>query len=261
MGAPIHSSSLNLLHFPDGSSTHNSPQTGHQILASVNGPIEVQRRDELPEEAVLEIHIRPASGLGSPKERWFESILHATLRKVVQTEKFPRTLVQVTLQVVSKPEPEKKGDYRLNPVSELGILPALLHTALLALLSANIPLETTFTAALAAVVPTDASAGQDSNASRKVVLPTPSTDLSSATSLHVFAFTAERELLLAESEGDFNFEMWERAYEEAEKACCGQSAVLDGSMDVEVEESSLRDWLRSVVREKVEKDQRWRTGS
>ena len=255
MGTPIQSRSLKPLHFPDGSSAHNSLQTGHQILASVNGPIEVQRRDELPEEAVLEIHIRPASGLSSPKERWLESVLHSTLRRVIQTERFPRTLVQVTLQVVSQPEAGRKEEYRLNPVSEVGILPALLHAALLALLSANIPLETTFAVALTAIVPAD------ENGSSKVVLPTPSTDLSRATSLHVFAFTPERELLLSESEGNFDLEMWERACEEAEKACCGQSEGLHGSMDTEVEEGALQSWLRNVVREKVEKDQRWRTGS
>src|SRR5579871_2543926 len=144
MGTLIQSSSLKPLHFPDGSSIHNSLQTGHQILASVNGPIEVQRRDELPEEAVLEIHIRPASGPSSPKERWLESVLHSTLKRVVQTDRFPRTLVQITLQVVSQPEPGRKEQYQLNPVSELDTLPALLHAALLALLSANIPLETTF---------------------------------------------------------------------------------------------------------------------
>jgi len=249
MGTPIQSRSLKPLHFPDGSSVHNSLQTGHQILASVNGPIEVQRRDELPEEAVLEIHIRPASGLSSPKERSLESLMHSTLRRVIQTERFPRTLVQVTLQVVSQPEAGRREEYQLNPVSELGILPALLHAALLALLSANIPLETTFAVALTAIVPADALVK-----SSKVVLPTPSTDLSHATSLHVFAFTPERELLLSESEGNFDLEMWERACEEAEKACCGQS-------DIEVEEGALQSWLRDVVREKVEKDQRWRTGS
>lgn len=261
MGALIQSPSLKPLHFPDGSSSHNSLQTGHQILASVNGPIEVQRRDELPEEAVLEVHIRPASGLSSPKERWLESVLHSTLKTIVQTERFPRTLVQVTLQVVSQPEPGRKEQYQLNPVSGLGMLPALLHAALLALLSANIPIETTFVAALTAVVPTDALLKNDSNASSTVVLPTPSTDLSCATSLHVFAFTPERELLLSESEGNFDFQMWELACEEAEKACCGQSEILHGSMDVDVEEGSLRSWLRNVVKEKVEKDQRWRTGS
>ena len=33
-------------------------------MAAINGPIEVQRRDELPEEAAVDVTIRPASGVG-----------------------------------------------------------------------------------------------------------------------------------------------------------------------------------------------------
>jgi exosome complex component RRP46 len=54
MGAPLFRA--------DGSATHTS--NGYTILASINGPIEVQRRDEIAEEAALEVHIRPASGVG-----------------------------------------------------------------------------------------------------------------------------------------------------------------------------------------------------
>lgn len=54
---------LNPLPTPDGSATHTA--NGYTILASINGPIEVSRRDELPEEATLEVHVRPATGVGS----------------------------------------------------------------------------------------------------------------------------------------------------------------------------------------------------
>ena len=37
---------------------------GYSILASVNGPIEPQRRDELPDEAFLEVNVKQASGGG-----------------------------------------------------------------------------------------------------------------------------------------------------------------------------------------------------
>lgn len=37
---------------------------GFQILGTVNGPIEPQRRDEIPEEAFIELNVRPASGAG-----------------------------------------------------------------------------------------------------------------------------------------------------------------------------------------------------
>lgn len=54
---------LNTLHKPDGSATYSA--YGYTILGAVNGPIEVMRRDELPEEAALEVNIRPAVGVGS----------------------------------------------------------------------------------------------------------------------------------------------------------------------------------------------------
>jgi ribonuclease PH len=55
MGAPLHRA--------DGSATFSS--NGYTVLGAVNGPIEVQRRDELPEEAAIEVIVRPASGVGS----------------------------------------------------------------------------------------------------------------------------------------------------------------------------------------------------
>lgn len=55
MGAPLHRA--------DGSSTHSA--NGYTVVAAVNGPIEVQRRDELAEEAAVEVNVRPAVGVGS----------------------------------------------------------------------------------------------------------------------------------------------------------------------------------------------------
>ena len=46
----------------DGSASYT--WQGYSILVSVNGPIEPQRRDELPEEAFLEVNLRQASGGG-----------------------------------------------------------------------------------------------------------------------------------------------------------------------------------------------------
>jgi len=46
----------------DGSATFS--QNGYSVIGSVNGPIEVTRRDELPEEAAIEVIVRPANGPG-----------------------------------------------------------------------------------------------------------------------------------------------------------------------------------------------------
>lgn len=56
-------SQLSLLHRADGSATFS--QSGYSVIAAVNGPVEVQRRDELPEEAAIEVNVRPTSGVGS----------------------------------------------------------------------------------------------------------------------------------------------------------------------------------------------------
>lgn len=55
--------SLSALTRADGSTTY--AYNGFTIVAAVNGPIEVQKRDELPEEAVLDVSVRPAAGVGS----------------------------------------------------------------------------------------------------------------------------------------------------------------------------------------------------
>jgi len=51
------------LHRTDGSATFS--QNGYTVIGAVNGPIEVQRRDELPEEAFVDVVVRPAAGVGS----------------------------------------------------------------------------------------------------------------------------------------------------------------------------------------------------
>lgn len=38
--------------------------SGYSIIASINGPLEVQRRAEIPEEVTIEVNIRPATGTG-----------------------------------------------------------------------------------------------------------------------------------------------------------------------------------------------------
>jgi exosome complex component RRP46 len=53
---------LSHLHRTDGSATFS--QNGYTITGAVNGPIEVQRRDELSEEAAVDVIVRPAAGVG-----------------------------------------------------------------------------------------------------------------------------------------------------------------------------------------------------
>lgn len=94
--------SLHPLDRADGSATYSSP-SGYSILAAVNGPVEVQRRDELPEEAHIEVNVRPHEGVGQVKERHLEMIISNTLRDVLLVHMFPRQMVQLTLQVLKAP--------------------------------------------------------------------------------------------------------------------------------------------------------------
>ncbi len=54
---------LTHLNRADGSATYS--YNGYTILGAINGPLEVMRKDEQPEEATIEVNVRPAFGVGS----------------------------------------------------------------------------------------------------------------------------------------------------------------------------------------------------
>jgi len=215
----------------------------------------------MPEEATIEVNVRPASGVGSPKERHLETLLHNTLHSIILTRLIPRTLVQVTLQIRTLPEEEESTGVNTS----LTILPHLLHTALLALLSASIPLSTTLTSVLIAI-----PSSPSSSPTTSLLQPTANELLRAkpVRSVHVFAFSGKREMLLSESEGKFTYEEWAEASELAERLCCGEEDEEEGGvrlgdeevmdMDRQAQSQSLDTWLREVVRKKVEHEQRWK---
>ncbi|KAB2581131.1 putative exosome complex subunit rrp46 protein [Lasiodiplodia theobromae] len=241
MSAP--QASLSDLRRADGSATFS--QNGYSVLCAVNGPLEVQRRDELPEEAAIEVNVRPASGVGSPKERHLETLIHNTLRHIILVRNHPRTLIQVTLQVLTVPEGDAADDRSRSSI--LSILPALLQASALALVSASIPLSTTFSATLLAV------------SSTNDIITNPSVkDLAQAASLHVFAFAPKGELLVAESEGKFDLGTWDKVHDAAAKTCCapeqdGEGMEVDGK-----EHENLHSLVKDAVRQKVQRDQAWK---
>jgi exosome complex component RRP46 len=138
-------------------------------------------------------------------------------------------------------------------MQSLTLLPHLLHTALLALLSASIPLSTILTSSLIAI-----------SANSTLTSPT-ATELLRAKpirSAHVFAFSADGRMLLNESEGSFSLEEWDEAAEAAEEVCCGEvgGVGLGEGMDVDGKEGANLDaWLREVIAKKVKWETRWKT--
>ena len=142
-------------------------------------------------------------------------------------------------------------------LQNLPILPALLQTAILALLTTSIPLAKIMTSALIAVV---------DHASTLLSDPLPA-QMKDVLSIHVFAFSSLGELLVVESEGDFTFDVWQRAHDKALHLCRGsqmgkdekKSGEEDVDMDIESPAgSSKEDLLRTVIQEKALRDQRWK---
>ncbi|KAH8890853.1 hypothetical protein GQ53DRAFT_649819 [Thozetella sp. PMI_491] len=236
----------------DGSATYSF--AGYTITASVNGPIEAQRRDEHPYEALVDVIVRPASGVGGTRERHLESVLQSTLSQVILVKNFPRSLIQIVLQVVAAPENDYVNAKLVQASLNFPLLPPLLQTAGLALLSAAVPMKTTATASVVAIV-------ADGEAKRVVVDPTPR-DLEAARSAHVLAFTAQDELLLAESEGDFTMEEWDDACEAAKKVCCQSEQKADIDMITEDDGAAagpnMRYFIRSTLESKAAADLHWK---
>ncbi|KAK2739945.1 exosome non-catalytic core subunit rrp46 [Myotisia sp. PD_48] len=251
MTVPI--ATLAPLNFANGSTSYTSP-TGERVIGSVNGPVEVGRREvQNPEEATLEVLVKPGVGTSGPGERYVEGIIRGMLNRVVlmRDQAMARRGVVITLIVVENRVADGKIDERGG--SYLSILPALLHTALLSLLSAGIPMAMIYTATLIAVSPSGA------------LLSNPSTqEIKTSTSLHVLAFSSKGNLLLDKSQGIFDVDQWEKVYDLAENVCRGgppggQVGRTGGDTPMGGADSqTLEQFIRQTVEDKVRQDFRWK---
>ena len=118
------------------------------------------------------------------------------------------------------------------------LLPPLLNAAVLSLLSTTVPLSKTLTSVVVALD------------SRNTILVRPSASESQkARSTHVLAFSSHRELLLVESEGAFDIDIWETVAETAKALCCGASPEIGDAMAVEGQEPDrgLEGHIRALV--------------
>ncbi|KAL8824652.1 MAG: hypothetical protein Q9170_008087 [Blastenia crenularia] len=223
------------LHRADGSAICES--NGHLVIAAINGPIEVQRKDEIPDEAAIDVALRPAVGVGGVRERHLELLVEQTLRQLIHVSAHPRTLIQVTLQVLAG----SSGSNDLHQsASNLSLLPALLQSSVLALLSTSISLTAVLTSQMVAVSPSGELLGNPGTQS-----------IQEATSLHVFAFSSQGSNVLSESEGAFSVDIWDQAYEIAEELCRGAPKMAWDCRE---------DELRKILEEKIAQEQRWKEG-
>lgn len=134
----------------------------------------------------------------------------------------------------------------------LPILPALVQTAVLALLSAAIPLTATLTSAVLAYV------GED-KASKPIINPS-AREIELSRSLHVFAFTSHDDLILNESEGEFTLKEWDGALSLASRQCCQLPRPEE---DVDMTDDALatgdlRDFTRSAMESRIASDLYWK---
>lgn len=240
------------LHRADGSATYTSSLS--TILAAVNGPVEVTRRDEIPDAAAIEVNVRPSSGVGGPRERWLESVVAATLRSVVLVHLHPRTLMQVTLQVTK--DIGSDGGVRLRKgMKDIGIIPGLVNAAFAALVDSGLPLEQSVLAGLAVV-----------GADGAVVAEPTEKQIAACKSVHAMAFALvgeEQSLLLNESAGKFDLEEWKKVEEVLRETA---AVAVTGENDEEVENGAMvgeqKAWLKKAMIESVKKGEAWRaTGS
>ena len=242
---------LHPLHRADGSATYTSSLA--TILAAVNGPVEVTRRDEIPDAAAIEVNIRPSSGVGGPRERWLESIVASTLRSVVLVHLHPRTLVQVTLQMTKDIGMDGGVRWRKG-VKDIAIVPGLVNAAFAALVDSGLPLEHTVVAGLA-VVSVDGD----------VVAEPTVKQAAACKSAHALAFTMigdEHSLLLNESAGNFDLQEWEKVevvLREQATVAVAQSED-DENMEGDGTDRKTGPWLRKAMEESAEQGEAWREG-
>lgn len=223
----------------DGSTAFSSGL--YTVISGVNGPVEVNRRDELPEEAAIEVNLRPSSGVGGPRERWLESVLQSVLKSVLLVHLHPRALIQITLQITKEPAVKFQ-----RSAADIAILPTLINAAFIAVVDGALPLATTTSAVLAVVE-------EDGN----VTLNPQEKQITGSKSIHAMAFDQHGVQLLDESSGEFTPEMWEKVFELSQQACiAAMAATVDAAMGNA--DGGQENWLRQKLDEEAKTADAWR---
>lgn len=154
----------------------------------------------------------------------------------------PRTLIQIVIQVVQSAGIED------NAATTLLLLAPALNAAVLALLDAGVPLKSVLAATTVAFT----------KGSGEVMVEPGMDDLKNTASKHVLAFTSTGSLVFVESEGEFDYEDFERVVETGRSVCSARNETDDDNMEMDTGGQGAGELIRKVVREKVEKDLRWR---
>lgn len=176
------------------------------------------------------------------REKYLESRLLSALKPLILRSNHPRTLIQIIVQVVQSAKTDESASTTL-----LLLAPAM-NAAVLALLDAGVPLKSVLAATIVAFL----------KGRGGVVVEPGVEDLKIAESTHVLAFTSAGHLGFVESEGEFEYEDFERAVEAGRLVCSARQTGIEDDMETDAEQG-VGEVIRKVVREKIEKDLRWRS--
>ncbi|KAK0368328.1 exosome complex subunit Rrp46 [Colletotrichum limetticola] len=176
-------------------------------------------------------------------ERQLENILRSALRQLIPVKNFPRCLIQVTLQVTETPQNDYANSKVVQAQSSLPLLPALFHSAILALLSAAVPLKAIATCATLAVV----------RKGDKIIADPSPLEIDQSKSLHVVIFTSQNDLLLLESEGTFSMAEWDEVINKGQSVCSQhRQAELGVAMDDDSQDATdMQQFIRTVMESKA----------
>ena len=84
--------------------------------------------------------------------------------------------------------------------------------------------------------------------------------IDTASSLHVLTISSNDRILVSESEGAFDLDVWESVVEEGRRICRGSTKMEDDvSMDFH-ENKDLESMLKRIVGSNVAKDHKWKDG-
>lgn len=118
------SSSSGLLQGCDGSAKFQFGTSS--IICGVLGPTAVKLKDELMDKAFIKIEFTPLAGGGGTQDRLYERILEQTAASLILTSLYPRTMIKISLQVLSQ---------------DGSILATAVNAMILALLDAGVPMK------------------------------------------------------------------------------------------------------------------------
>ena len=154
------------------------------------------------------------------------------------------------LQYVLSVGPSHSTDYGNKGIA---ILPALLETSTLALLSASIPLRMTLTLVSVAI-----------DYQGKLLPDLSTRHMPQAASVHALGFSATGDMIMAESEGKFLIDTWEQVFEMAKSLTSSDenaSNVAAADTSVSSAQASLVGGTSKIaIQQEISKQQRWKGG-